>query len=88
MKTDSAFAEIEREVRRLEKEFDLKKREVADLESRIAGLKASFKGAEIVQRAEGELDRARTSLAETHEKLKEAWAARDALIAKKPSERA
>jgi predicted nucleic acid-binding Zn-ribbon protein len=85
LKTDPEYRKAESLVRELEREFDIAKQEVQDLERRITGLEASRADEEeVVLPAQAKLDRARRSLSELYERLQSAWAARDELLKPDP----
>ncbi len=79
MASDPQFAEAEKEVRSLERRFNILKPEVDTLEARVKSL-TEYGGQ--APRAQWEFDQARARLADLRAKLEEAWANRDALLKK------
>jgi len=79
--TDPEFRRLELRVRELEKELNLLRPQVEELETRLSALDGAGndRGA---ARVRMELDQQRQKLQETRGLLEEAWAARNALLAK------
>lgn len=83
MKVDREFREAELLVRDLEKTVNILGPECKDLEARISSLEdqGCDRG---VTRLKFELHEVQEKLSRAHDELRDAWAVRDALLAKKP----